>query len=116
MKLATISLGLALIAGPALADPSGSYTVDGKSPDGSTYKGTATISKTGDTYKVVWSIGSDKFIGTGVGDDSFLAVGYKSGSDTGIAIYSREDKDWKGIWTYQGGTALGSERLVPKSK
>jgi hypothetical protein len=110
-----LSFAFATVATVALADPSGKYAVEGKGPDGSTYKGSATITKTGDTYKVVWVIGSDKFIGTAVGDDDFFAVGYKSGNDSGIAVYGREGKaSWKGVWTYSGGTKIGSELLTPQ--
>lgn len=98
----------------ALADPSGSYSVEGKSPDGSAYKGAVVISKTGDTYKVVWTIGGDKYTGTAVGDDSFLAVTYKAGGDAGLAVYGREGTGWKGVWTMLGGTKLGAERLTRK--
>lgn len=109
-----LSTGLALLATAAFADPSGKYAVDGKGPDGNGYKGTATITRTGDTYKVVWVIGGDKYIGTAVGDDDFFAVGYKSGSDSGIAVYGRDGTAWKGIWTYAGGTTTGTERLTPQ--
>ena len=112
--LVALSTGLALLATAALADPSGKYAVDGKGPDGNGYKGTATITKTGDTYKVVWSIAGEKYIGTAVGDDDFFAVGYKSGNDSGIAVYGREGKTWKGVWTYSGGTTVGTEVLTPQ--
>lgn len=114
MKLATLSLGLSMIATAALADPTGSYTVEGKSPDGTAYKGSMAISKTGDTYKVVWTIAGDKYSGTAVGDDSFLAVTYKAGGDAGLAVYGREGTGWKGVWTMLGGTKLGAERLTRK--
>ncbi len=114
MKLATLSLGLALIAGPALADPTGSYTVEGKSPGGAAYRGSAVITKTGETYKVTWTIGNEKTVGTAVGDDRFFAVGYRQGAEGGIAVYARDGKDWKGIWSQIGGTEVGIERLTPK--
>jgi len=116
------SLALALVmvvftSVAALADPTGNFIVAGANPgnDGGKYSGTATVTKTGDTYRVVWVIGDDKFIGTGIGSKDFLAVEYKSGDNTGLALYS-EDKDgsWSGVWVYAGGKELGTERWVRK--
>lgn len=105
-------VALALLGGSALADPVGTYRVEGKGPDGGTYRGTATIDATGETYRVVWLIGKDKFVGTAVGNDDFFAVSYKSGSNTGVAVYGKDGADWVGIWTYAGGTAVGGEKLI----
>jgi hypothetical protein len=38
-----------------------------------------------------------------------MAISYKSGSETGLALYGEDGGGWKGVWTYQGGTALGAE-------
>lgn len=103
---------LAFLGGAALADPVGSYRVEGKGPDGGSYRGTATIDATGETFRVVWLIGKDKFVGTAVGNDDFFAVSYKSGSNTGVAVYGKDGDDWVGIWTYSGGTAVGAEKLI----
>lgn len=96
---------------PALAaDPVGSYSVKGTSPGGgSSYAGTVSVTRTGDTFKVVWKIGNDEFIGTGIGNSEFLTVSYKSGSATGLALYGPDGSGWKGIWTYEGGTKVGVE-------
>lgn len=93
------------------ADPSGTYDVHGTSPDGSTYSGTATIRQTGQTFKMIWTIGSDKYTGTAIGNRDFLAVSYTSGSESGLALYGADGGNWKGIWTYAGGTRIGSETL-----
>lgn len=114
MRFVATIAALALSATAALADPVGSYSVDGRNPDGSSYKGSVSVSRTGETFKVVWAIGSEKYVGTAVGDDDFFAVGYRSGNQSGIAVYSRDGKGWKGIWTYQGGTSIGLETLTPK--
>lgn len=91
------------------ADPLGTYDVQGTSPDGSTYTGTATVAQTGQTYKVIWEIGDDKYIGTAIGNKDFLAISYTSGSQSGLALYGADGGNWKGIWTYAGGTTMGSE-------
>ncbi len=112
MKLIGTLTALVLYSTAALADPAGSYNVVGKGPDGGAYKGTATVVKTGETYKVTWVIGSQKFLGTAVGNDDFFAVSYKSGNDTGIAVYGKEGTGWMGIWAYAGATAVGAEELT----
>jgi hypothetical protein len=59
-----------LIATPtlALADATGTYNVVGRNADdGSTYKGTVKVSRTGATYKVVGVIDGAKSVGTGLG-------------------------------------------------
>lgn len=96
----------------AAADFAGKYAVRGTDPDGgSDYTGVVTLTQTAEAiYSVVWKIGGDTFIGTGIGGAEGLAVGYKSGSNTGIAIY-RQDPDGavKGVWTYAGGKKIGEE-------
>ena len=79
------------------ADPSGTYDVQGTSPDGSKYTGTVTITQTGETFKMIWKIGRDTYRGTAIGDKDFLAVSYTSGSDTGLALYGADGGNWKGI-------------------
>ena len=93
----------------ALADPTGKYDVAGTNPSGSKYSGTVSVQKTGDTYKVIWNIGGTQYNGTAIGNDEFLAVSYTSGSNTGLALLSDQGDEWKGIWTYAGGTKIGTE-------
>jgi hypothetical protein len=99
------------VATAVAADPSGTYDVQGTSPDGSKYSGTATITQTGQTFKMIWMIGSDKYTGTAIGDKDFLAVSYTSGNESGLVLYGADGGNWKGIWTYAGGTKIGSEIL-----
>jgi hypothetical protein len=92
------------------ADPVGNYAVEGSNAGGGgSYTGTVTVQKTGDTYRVVWDVGGTRYIGTGIGDRSFLAVSYKSGNNTGLALYGADGGNWKGIWTYAGGRQVGPE-------
>ena len=93
----------------ALADPAGKYDVAGTNPSGSTYSGTVSVQKTGDTYKVTWNIGGTQYNGTAIGNDEFVAVSYTSGSNTGLALFGADGDGWKGIWTYAGGTKVGTE-------
>jgi hypothetical protein len=92
------------------ADPVGKYDVEGANPGGgSKYHGTVTVEKTGQTYRVIWLVGGTRYVGTGIGNKDFLAVSYKSGSDTGLALYGTDGGNWVGIWTYAGGRRVGPE-------
>ena len=112
--LMTAAAVLLLSAGVALADPVGHYAVAGANPGGEgKYSGDVSVEKTGDTFKVVWHVGGDTIVGTGIGSKDFIAVSYKSGKDTGLALYAEEsDGSWAGFWTYAGGTQIGTERWV----
>jgi hypothetical protein len=106
---------VAVLAGTAAcADPAGKYDVAGTNPSGTTYSGTVTVQKTGDTYKVTWNIGGSQYNGTGIGNDEFIAVSYVSGGNSGLALLSEQDDEWKGIWTYAGGTKIGTEVWTKK--
>jgi hypothetical protein len=119
-------LGLTPVA--ACADPSGSFNVVGDNPEtGQQYSGTVTVTRTGETYSVVWSIAGVQSIGSGLGarfiannrfrvgpanrDDVALSVGYLSSDDSfGIAMYFEQpDRSWKGVWTYKGSQKAISE-------
>ncbi len=108
------SVALVLACTTALADPVGNYDVEGTNPSGSSYSGTVSVQKTGDTYKVTWNIGGTRYIGTAIGNDEFLAVSYVSGSNTGLALLGEQGDEWKGIWTYAGGTKVGTETWTKK--
>lgn len=92
-------------------EPAGEYTVAGNSPGSShRYSGSVTVDRTGDTYHVVWRIGRETYVGTGIGSPDGLAVSYRSGNLTGIAIYYPKGNDWEGVWTVAGGRTIGGER------
>ena len=74
----------------AFADPVGQYFVQGTNP-GSTseYRGTVSVERAGQTYRVIWIVGSRRYVGTGIGigNKDFIAVSYKSNrGDTGLAL------------------------------
>lgn len=106
----TVCAALLLSAACACADPVGSYSVVGHNPgSGSEYRGTVTVEKTGQTYRVVWDVAGTRYVGTGIGNKDFIAVSYKAGNDTGLALYGAEGGDWEGMWTYAGGRQIGTE-------
>ena len=90
--------------------PEGRYRVIGSNPgNAAKYSGTVNVERTGDTYRVTWDIGRQTFVGTGIGSDKGLAVSYRSGSQTGLAIYAPQGDGWEGVWTYTGGKTVGGE-------
>jgi hypothetical protein len=103
---------LALLMGMSVvwADITGNYQVQGLNPDGSTYSGTASVAKNGDTYRVTWVIAGTRFVGTGIGNDEALAVAYRSGNETGICLLAREGAGYGLVWAFAGGTRLGAEK------
>lgn len=108
--LSTVAAALLFSAVTAFADPVGTYRVEGANPgSGSPYRGTVTVERTGETYRVVWVIGNTRFVGTGIGTRDFIAVSYRSGDQTGLALYNEEGGAWKGVWTFANGRQLGSE-------
>lgn len=112
MRLApAAALLAALIAAPAWAgDPVGRYDVTGKDPGGgSEYTGTVVVEKTGDTYRVTWNIGGERYVGTAIGDSDGMAVSYRSKDQSGLALYGAKGDDWQGVWTYSGGRQIGIE-------
>jgi hypothetical protein len=130
MRASVLILASALIALPTfvLADPTGTYNVEGRNAsDGSTYTGTVEVTRTGGTYKVVWTIDGKESVGTGIGshfknsetivtgpatdDDTGIAIGYSSGSDNyGIATYFLQgDGTWQGVWAYGGSQSITTE-------
>jgi hypothetical protein len=110
-QLIAISAAALLWSATAFAaDPVGSYSVEGSNPGGGGgYTGEVTVTKTGETYRVVWVVGGTRYIGTGIGNKDFIAVSYRSGNDTGLALYGADGGNWTGIWTYAGGKQVGPE-------
>lgn len=98
-----------LWAGPAWAQVTGTFEVAGQNPDGSKYSGSVSVEPTGETYRVVWSIQGTRFVGTGIGDRDFIAITYRAGNATGIALMGVEGQQLKGVWSYSNGRKLGAE-------
>lgn len=113
MRRALLALAAIAASMPAFADPVGNYRVEGTNPGNNTpYRGTVKVERTGETYRVVWVVGGTTYVGTGIGNKDFLAVSYRSGDSTGLALYGDTGGDWLGVWTYANGRQVGSERWV----
>lgn len=132
VRLASMMLvWMALIIAPACADPVGSYRVEGTNPDGGgAYSGVVTVTRTGQTYSVVWDVQGTRFVGTGLGavihagkflmgpadtKDIAISVGYSSAESFGMAMYFlKDDGRWEGVWTYGGSDKVGTEIWYPR--
>ena len=112
-------IGLALAATIALASPTiaieGRYKVEGQNPgQPQIYRGEAIIKKSGDTYSIVWQIGSGRQIGTGILTGSVLSVVFQAAGASnsgGVASFQVTDnKVATGQWAVTGGKAIGTEK------
>ncbi len=111
MRMLSIAAAFALSCSAAFAaDPVGKYNIEGANPGGGgKYAGTVTVERTGETYSVIWMVGGTRYVGTAIGNRDFIAVSYRSGNDTGLALYGADGGNWKGLWTYAGGQQVGAE-------
>ncbi len=111
LYMALVFVGLLCNTAAFAADPVGSYQVQGGNPGNSdTYHGVVTVQKTGQTYRVIWVIGSMRFVGTGIETNDFFSVAYAAPSKGfGLALYRPNGGDWAGVWTVAGGQAVGWE-------
>ena len=100
---------------PALADPTGTYAIDGTNPDGTRYEASVLVSRVGDTYAVTYTLDdATKVQGTAIGDNDVLAIGYGEEGDSGVALMVRAGRKWEGVWAYQGAKAMGTELWTPR--
>ena len=135
MRLTSAIITLICLITPAsaLADPTGKFDVRGINADGSgEYTGTVRVTRTGETYKVVWSIGDHELAGIGVGvklidghivlgpasqDDNGISIAYDSDGTPGTVVYfERPDGTWHGIWAYQGSERIATEDWFPRDR
>ena len=113
-----LSVVCANIGSVSAADIEGTYSAQGTNPGGKgEYTGSVIISKTKDTYKIVWSVGG-VYIGTGIIVDGTLSVTYvdESSKSSGLVVYKilENGKKLEGVWCAYNGTELGKETLEKK--
>jgi hypothetical protein len=80
---------------------------------GPTYEGSVTISRQGDSYRVNWTIGRERYAGVGLVQGDVLAVAYY-GEMRGIVAYRIEDASHLvGRWTTVANpSAVSTETLT----
>jgi len=85
----------------------GVYNVTGTNPNGTTYRGALTLTKTDGAYMLVWKIGSATYTGTGNFQGESLVINW---GQSYPVIYSVAE-DGRLIGTWNGGNA--TEILTP---
>jgi hypothetical protein len=101
----------------AMAEGAGRYSVTGTNTKEKTnYRGTATITKTGNsTWQVVEIIGNDTLEGFGLGDGKVIAVSYATDAGTQLALYTlNSDGSYTGIWMGEDDKEVSTETLKPQ--
>ncbi|MCO6383723.1 hypothetical protein [Oceanicola sp. 502str15] len=109
MRHALITLAaLPLFALPAFAEGlTGSYTVEGKNPDGSSYFGTAELVENGTAVSLTWTVAGSSFAGAGIVDGKLITVQW--GDPNPVYYVITPSGALHGTWA--DGTAL--DRLTP---
>jgi hypothetical protein len=92
----------------------GKYDVHGTNFDGSSYEGTAVISRSSDsTCRIHWQTGSTSNGICMLSGKSFAAA-YAMGKDVGLVVYELQpDGSLKGNWTIADQSGSGTETLTP---
>lgn len=103
--------GTEVLDGPAGLN--GAYKItSGSAPDGKSYTGTVSITPTGETYAVKWTLPSDSYSGVGIKQGDTLVVGWgEAGKGAGVVSYEVSASTLNGKWATPGGTQLGTEIL-----
>jgi hypothetical protein len=106
--------GTEVIEGPE--GLSGTYNVvSAKSPSGSSYTGTVTLTPTGGTHSVQWNLSNGSFSGVGIRQGDLLIVGWgEAGKGAGAVSYQVSGSTLTGVWAVPGGSQLGSETIARK--
>ena len=113
---AALLLAIAAAAPAAAQTIGGSYVVQGKNPNGSTYGGEARIVLTSNTTcEIAWITGSTTSKGICMRNGDAFAASYILGRDVGLVIYRiMPDGVLNGLWTIAGQPGNGAEILIPK--
>ena len=91
----------------------GNYTIQsGRNPNGSEYKGSLAISKSGDVDQLAWTItsGGSNFTGVGLESGDLLSVGWGTGK-SGVVVYKVAGGLLNGKWAMTGTSGMGTEEL-----
>jgi TIR domain len=101
-----------VVAGDDASKIEGVHAVKGLNPDGTSYQGTLTISKTGQTYQLEWEILGRLIKGIAIKvDDTLFAASAYEGS-FGVVSYAFAGSKATGVWTTSGESKLGTEALA----
>lgn len=102
------ALAVLLAAPPAFADVSGSYSAEGRNPDGSAYSGRADLVEADGVVSVRWQVGSQSYSGQGPINGDVITVDW--GQNSPVVYVVMPDGELHGTWA--DGLAL--EKLTPR--
>jgi hypothetical protein len=94
---------------PTAQDLSGEYSVTGTNPDGSTYSGTLTMTKSATGYDLVWRIGSATQTGSGTIEGNRLKAKWNGNT---VLYLITPDGRLSGVWAVKGRPGQGKETLT----
>lgn len=98
-------------SGAAGGDIAGAYTVTGRSPNGTQYRGGLTITRRGAVYQFSWNIGR-AYEGVGIRQGNTIAVGWGA-EKCGVANYQiGANGTLRGVWGVYGQNQSGTEEGV----
>jgi hypothetical protein len=120
LLLAAFAVVLSMLPRDARADDpiAGMYDVQGTGVGGGHYEGVARIVANGETYEILWKIGSDGYRGLGVATANGLAFAFSGAGFTGtnVVLYERAGPGvWCGVWTANQPGHVGREALIRQS-
>lgn len=105
-------LGIVALLAPLAglyADVGGTYTCEGKNPNGAKYQGTVVISGDANTgYSFSWTIGADSYQGTGTLSGDTLTVDWGAAEPVVYKV-NADGSELKGRW---GPGGKGKEKLT----
>jgi hypothetical protein len=112
-------LALMLLAGGAATAAAqtvgGRYAVNGTNFNGSSYSGTAVITRSSNTTcRIHWNTGDTTSEGFCMLANRSFAAAYKLGSAIGLVVYDLQpDGSLVGVWTIADKSGSGAETLTP---
>jgi hypothetical protein len=104
--------GLENVTGGTAGNIEGVRAVKGLNPDGTSYQGSLTITKTGETYQLQWEILGRTIKGVAIKVDNALFAASVYDGTFGVAGYTFDGPRAKGVWTTGGESKLGTETLA----
>jgi len=113
--IAALALAALSATGASGQSVNGRYNAEGTNRDGSSYSGTATITRSSNTTcRIDWKTGTSSSSGFCMFSKGSLAAAYKLGNSVGLVLYELQpDGSLTGIWTVADQPGAGTEVLTP---
>ena len=93
------------------SDVAGDYSITGKNPNGSSYRGTLAVAAKAGGYSFVWSNNSSGF---GIKQGDTLSVGIGGSRCAFVAYRIKSDGTLDGVWGGFGSSKTGTEKATKK--